>query len=259
MLIAHLSDPHITTGPLAAAPAVGLQRALGRVLALDPQPDCVVITGDLVDHGSAAEYAELSAVIGTFPLPLHLVAGNHDNPAALVDAFAGSALLGGGLQAHYAVEYPEVTIVALDSNIPDSAAGRLGPDQLEWLGEVLLRRPDVPAFVALHHPPVPVGVPAMDDIRLEDGAELAAVIGWHSNVIRVLAGHVHRVVVTPFAGALLTVAPSTYRQTSLTMLADRPFGYLYEPTGFLLHLLTDHDCVTHSVAISHAAEISGDY
>jgi len=85
------------------------------------------------------------------------------------------------------------------------------------------------------------------------------VVGRHRNVIRVLAGHLHRVVVTPFAGSLLTVAPSTYRQTSLTLRADRPFGYLYEPTGFLLHLLTGQDCVTHSVAISHAAEVSGDY
>ena len=50
--IAHLSDPHITTGPLGAGPAAGLQSALARVLALEPQPVAVavavVISGDLV-------------------------------------------------------------------------------------------------------------------------------------------------------------------------------------------------------------------
>ena len=159
MLVAHLSDPHLTTGPLAAEPAYGLYRALGRVLTLEPRPDCVVITGDLVERGRLEEYAALREVIGRFPLPLHLVTGNHDGREALVDAFGGTPLLGGGTEAHYAVEYTEATIVALDSLVPGSGAGRL--------------------------------------------------------------------------------------------------GYLHEPTGFLLHLLTGTDCVTHVVSVSHAAALTG--
>ena len=259
MLIAHLSDPHITTGPLGAQPAAGLHQALGRVLVLDPQPDCVVITGDLVDHGRPDEYEALRAVIGAFPLPLHLTTGNHDNRETLLDAFGGGPLLGASMTSYYAMEYPEATVVALDSLIPGDGAGRLGEDQLDWLDDILQRRPDVPALIGLHHPPMPVGIPFLDGMRLLDGYALEEVVRSHSNVVRVMAGHVHRAITAAFAGSVLTVAPSTYRQSHLLMSSDGPPGVLTEPTGFLLHVLDGKSCVKHTVQVSHAAAVEAWY
>ncbi|MEV0844017.1 phosphodiesterase [Actinocatenispora sera] len=263
MLIAHLSDPHITTGPLAAEPATGLYRALGRVLTLEPAPDCVVITGDLTDHGRPEEYAALREVLGRFRLPVHLVAGNHDLTANLVAEFGpdaaaasdgrGGRVGGGPDRASYSVDYPEATIVVLDSQVDGTAAGTLGAAQLSFLDSELARRPELPAFVCLHHPPIEVGIPFMDGIRLTDGPDFAEVIGRHRNVVRVLAGHLHRTVSANFAGSTLSVAPSTYRQIDLCTRSEAPFGYVHEPTGFLLHDLTGDTCVTHLVQVSHAA------
>ncbi|MEU5942093.1 phosphodiesterase [Micromonospora sp. NPDC047548] len=253
MLIAQLSDPHLTTGVLAAAPAAGLHRALGRVLALRPRPDCVVITGDLVDQGRPDEYAALREVIGRYPLPVHLVAGNHDDRESLLDAFGGTPYLGGGFSAYYHVDHPDVTVVVLDSLAPGEGGGRLGDDQLGWLDGVLAGRPDVPAVVCVHHPPVAVGIPAADAIRLADGDALAEVVRRHPHVVRVAAGHLHRPVTTGYAGTVLTVAPSTWRQASLTMSADDEIGWVDEPTAFLLHAVDDGGCVTHTVQVSHAA------
>jgi Icc protein len=258
VLIAHLSDPHLTTGALAAEPAQGLYRALGRVMALDPQPDCTVITGDLADHGRAEEYEVLREVIDRFPLPLHLVMGNHDDPDAFLDAFAGGPFLGGAAQSHYSVDYPGATIVVLDSRQKGTDAGLLGPEQLDWLDDVLARRPDVPAFVCLHHPPIRVGIVTLDPIRLLDGEAMAAVIARHANVARVLAGHVHRTIGAPFAGTHLAIAPSTYRQSDLFLNPDRKtFGYAWDPTGLLLHLSVDGDWITHAVPVSPAGPSMG--
>lgn len=255
MLIAHLSDPHITAGPLAAAPAAGLQLALGRVAGLDPRPDCVVITGDLTDHGHPEEYAALREIIGDPPVPVHLAPGNHDDREAMLDAFAGGPLMSGSIEAHYAVEYPEATVVVLDSYLPGSTAGRLGRAQLDWLAEVLRRRPDTPAVLGLHHPPVPVGIELLDGMRLQDGEALLELVEAHPNVVRVMAGHVHRTI----TAGLVTVAPSTYRQTGLELRPGRTPGYRNEPTGFLLHLVGGDTCVTHSVAVSHAGARLGAY
>ncbi len=235
--IAHLSDPHHTTGALGAVPANGLYRALGRVLTLDPRPDCVVITGDLVERGEPGEYEVLREVIERFPLPLHLVAGNHDDPATLLAAFGGTRFLGAA--THYVVDYPDGTIVILDS-----ATGTLGQAQLEWLDHTLARGS---AVVCLHHPPMPVGIPVLDRQRLADGDELADVLRRH-DVRRVLAGHVHRPISAAFAGTVVHTAPSTHLQSGLATNGAVP-DYVDEPTSFLLHL----GPVTHTVPVSHAA------
>ncbi|MGI5243607.1 phosphodiesterase [Dactylosporangium sp. CA-139066] len=246
-LIAQLSDPHITVGPLAAQPAAGLQRALARVLALEPVPDCVIITGDLVDRGRPAEYDVLRERIERLPLPVHLVAGNHDAKAALQEAF-------GLAETSYAAQYPAFTVVVLDSLNPALGdAGLLGDEQLAWLDRTLGARPEVPAFVCLHHPPVRVGIPGMDAIRLVDGPGLAEVVRRHPHVARVLAGHLHRAVTAGFAGTVLSVALSTYRQVDLCLREDRPVAFVPEPAGFLLHRIEGGECVTHLVHTSHTA------
>jgi len=255
MRIAHLSDLHLARGPLAAGPAAGLADALGRALALEPRPDCVVITGDLADTGHPDEYAALRVILRRSPVPVHLLPGNHDDPAALVARFGDTPYLGHGVSPAYTVEYPEATLVIANSWVQGSPAGRLGPDQLAWLDRALGQQPDVPAFVCLHHPPVPVGIPFLDGMILDDAAALAEVVRRHPHVVRVLAGHVHRDASALFAGTLMTIAPSTYRQSALRMRDAEPPGYVAEPAGFLLHVLDGSTCVTHSVPASHTAAV----
>ena len=255
--IAHLSDSHLRAGALASSPAEALHTTLRSVLAIDPPPDCVVITGDLVEHGTAEEYQVLQEVVAGFPLPLKLVTGNHDEPGELVAAFGESALLGQSRSTHYAAEFTGFALVVLDSWQAGVPSGRLGAEQLAWLDRALASLRKKPVFVALHHPPAPVGIPFLDGMRLEDEDELADIIARHPQVVRVLAGHVHRTVTAPFAGTTLAVAPSTYLASGLTLNGSIPH-YRADPTSYLLHLGDGPQWVTHVVPVSHAsAPIAG--
>jgi len=258
MLLAHLSDPHLATGPLMAGPAAALHAALGRLLGLPTRPDAVVITGDLTDRGNPESYDQLTQLLADVPVPVYLTTGNHDHRGAFLSAFAGTAHLAGQDKSHYVAELPGALLVVLDSLIEGSGAGRLGGEQLAWLDDQLNGRPDTPTLLALHHPPVKVGIPFLDGMRLLDSDALAEVVTAHPQVVRVMCGHVHRTITAPFATTLVTAAASTYRQSALDMTSPGTMGYLDEPTSFLLHQLTaatGSTCVTHSVPVSGAAAV----
>ena len=260
MLLAHVSDPHLQSGALAAGPARALHTALGRAAALDV--DAVVITGDLVDRATPEAHDVLQEVLDDATRSLHapvlLVAGNHDDAAALRERFGGSPHLGGAHSTYYAHDLPGARLLVLDSAVSDQGAGRLGGEQLGWLADELAGHLGVPALLALHHPPAPVGIPFLDGMGLEDADALATLVREHPQVVRVLAGHVHRTTTTAFAGTVAVTAPSTWHQSALDLTAPGRMGYLDEPAALLLHQLDERTagaCVTHVVPVDASAPL----
>lgn len=212
----------------------------------------VVVTGDLVDRGTVAEYRVLRDLIDRVPLPLYLLPGNHDDSQAFLEVFCGSRFVADGDLTHYCVEPTDLTLICLDSSVAGSPGGTLSSEQLGFTDDVLTRRPDVPALVALHHPPVNLGMPFLDSMGLANGSELVEVLDRHRNVVRVLAGHVHRPVVAPMSSTILVTAASTHLASGL-VLDDAIPNYAPEPTTFQLHVQTGRSWVTHTVSVSHAA------
>lgn len=260
MLLAHLSDTHLTTGSLASEPAWRGYQAFSRVGALDPRPDCVLITGDLADHGEPAEYEAACEMLGTLDLPVHVVPGNHDNARVMLQALSGTPYVQAaeeGGRCYYRVDYPGLRLLCCDSSVPGRHDGELGAAQLAWLDSELGIDPTVPAILALHHHPVPSGIAVMDSLMLSDSASLAAVLGRHSPLARILCGHLHRPMAAMFAGSLLMSAPSTYRQVFLDLGPRQEGAYVDEPAAFLLHNLGADTAVTHQVPVQHSGPRTG--
>src|SRR5271154_5481502 len=97
MLFAQISDMHIKPpGELLYKridTAGFLERAVAHVNALDPRPDVVLATGDLVDSGTVEESVLLGQLLAPLAMPVHLIPGNHDARDALRAVFADHAYL----------------------------------------------------------------------------------------------------------------------------------------------------------------------
>src|SRR4051794_9050743 len=163
-LIVQLSDPHIGAAWADSDPVAGLAAAVAAVRALNPQPDAVLVTGDLADAGADGEYERVRELLAPLNAPTYVLPGNHDDRATLRRRFA---LPGSGAEpVCYAVDLGPVRLVVLDSTIPGEDPGALDDARLAWLESTLAAAPEQPALIAMHHPPLLTGVPAGGEIGL---------------------------------------------------------------------------------------------
>ncbi len=240
MLIAQISDMHIKpAGELLFGridTAGFLERAVAHVNALDPRPDIVLATGDLVEGGKVEEYAELRRLLAPLEMPVYLIPGNHDARDPLRRAFADHAYLPRTGFLQYTIEGWPVRLIALDTLAPGSTHGELCDERLGWL-EARLAESDHPTILFLHHPPFDCGITAFDGHRLWAGEpRLAELVRRHGHVERALCGHVHRPIHVRWAGTMASVAPSTAHQATLDLHDNAPFSMMMEPPGVALHL-----------------------
>jgi len=256
MLIAQLTDTHIKTAGRLAYGRVDtsamLADAVEALRRLDPQPDLLVITGDLVDLGSAEEYACLRAILAPLSQPLLVVPGNHDEREALRNAFADGGYLPASGFLHYAVDDYPLRIVGLDTLIPGQGGGELCAERLDWLARTLAERPAAPTLILMHHPPFVTGIGHMDRIGLQGRQAFAALLEQHPQVQRVLCGHLHRTIHAVVGGRSVLTSPSTAHQVALDLREQAPSAFRMEPPGFMLHRWAD------GLLVSHVANI-GDF
>ncbi len=245
LVVVQLSDPHLGADWGPGDPVAGLAAAVGAVGALPSAPDAVLVTGDLADHATDAEYAQVRGLLERLGAPLVVLPGNHDDRAALRRHFGTPGE--GDAPVQYAVDLGPLRLVAVDTTGPTEEAGELGPDRLAWLDAELARAPGVPTLVAMHHPPVRTGLAAADASGVPDGARagLAAVVARHPQVRRILAGHAHRPLTAELAGRPVVVAPSTFAQARLALGAEGMELAAAEPAGFAVHALLDGAVVSH--------------
>lgn len=239
MIIAHLSDLHITAPGTLYQGKIGTARmagaAVAAVNALAPAPDAVICTGDLTENGSPEEYAAAAAILDRLRAPLFVIPGNHDEREAFRSAFAGAGYLPPTGPLHYAAAAGDLRLVHLDCTVPGRHHGEAGEEGLAWLEDTLAAEPDSKTFVMMHHHPVASGIRDLDAYANLSGPEIAAVLRRHPQVERVLFGHIHRQMTAAFGGTIAMSSPATASQILLRLGPDSKAASRMEPPGFLLH------------------------
>jgi Icc protein len=242
VLLAQISDFHIGVpgGDMDRRfdSATQLERAVQHLCRMEPRPDVVLCTGDLVNDGQPEEYARLAELLKPLPMPWYAIPGNHDDREQLRAAFAHLGYLPSQGFLCYAVDAGPLRLIGLDTNIPGAPGGKLCGERRVWLAARLAEAPERPTVVFMHHPPFRTGIHPADAMGLEGADTLAEVIRRHPQVEAVLCGHLHRPIVKRFAGTVASTCPSTMHQVELDLSTPGRLALLPEPTACQLHLWT---------------------
>jgi 3',5'-cyclic-AMP phosphodiesterase len=209
----------------------------------------VLVSGDLSENAADAEYEQVLELLAPLQAPIFVLPGNHDDRAALRRHFA---VPGAGHEpVQYTVDLGPLRLVVIDTTKPGEDDGALDDERLSWLDAELAAAPDVPTVLAMHHPPLVTGIPALDEIGLptEDRRALEAVLVRHPQVRRIVAGHVHRPVTSELAGRAVLAVPSTYMQARLDLVMNE-LQTVPDPAGFALHVLRDGELISHVQTVS---------
>ena len=237
--ILQITDPHLMSDRQGILNGIPPLETLATVLddARDrcPDPACIVWTGDLSHEESVAGYQLLREIAGDWIEKSHLIPGNHDDRAALREVFPEIDGEGDEMVS-FQTELGTWQLVGLDTLIPGDDAGALSEEQLDQLHDWLTPDPGRPTLVFMHHPPVPVGCPWLDEIGLHNPDSLEKLLSRSRGVRGVFCGHVHHVHEGMFAGARVFTAPSAAFQFKVDSLA---VAFDMIPPGF--RLITLHD------------------
>lgn len=252
MLIAQITDLHLGFEP-GNAGELNRQRldmVVAKLAALDPRPDMLLATGDLTDRGDSESYERLRDALSPLPFPVHFLFGNHDLRATFRAAFPEARFCGDFLQ--YSIEGGAIRILALDTLEEGLHGGGFCEKRAEWLRERLDEHPDSPTLIALHHPPIVVGIDWMDpDPNTAWIARLEACLEGRGNVVALICGHIHRAVTARFAGTAIATCPSTAPQLALDLRPVDPATpdgrdmIIADAPGYALHWWNGRELVTH--------------
>ena len=189
---------------LGIRPWETLDAVIELAFAQHPDPDLILLTGDLAQDGAVDTYRLIEQRFSGLRARIGLLPGNHDRLERMLQTFKEPQMQVGGRLISNAWQ-----MLLLDSTVRGKVGGSLDRSDLDELERLLSDSHERHTLVCLHHQPVPIGTGWLDTIGLEQPREFLEVLDRHPQVKGVLWGHIHQQFDGHRHGIPLMASPST--------------------------------------------------
>jgi len=189
--VLHLTDCHLLSH--ADNTLLGVNTADYFLKILDAsvseqQPvDLILLTGDLAQDPTPESYQFLLDNLLPLQIPCLCLPGNHDDFALMQ-----KILSTGMIHCRKHVILGNWQIIALNSQIPGSPAGRLADAELGFLRHCFQTYPNHYGLVAVHHHCLPTHSAWMDTLIIANHEAFLETISHHKQAKLIVNGHIHQ-------------------------------------------------------------------
>jgi 3',5'-cyclic AMP phosphodiesterase CpdA len=199
-----------------------LATVMDMMMTVEPTPDMILLTGDLVDRSSGWDYAEVlqfsELLEGALQRPVVAMMGNHDSRGQFDKMFGvlpSDAVRRPGDKHDHMRMVGGVRLLVLDSCVPGRSFGELSDDQLEWIRNTASTAAPLGTVLTMHHPPIASPMPQLRFAGLRNARDLQQALTG-SDVRSIVAGHYHHPCSAIWGGMLVWCGPAlAYNQDVL--------------------------------------------
>ena len=189
-----------------------LSATVQKINRMRPQPDVVVISGDLVENGDELGYEHFIELIEPLKMPVYVIPGNHDDPKTMLKVFAKTPYFPVSDDSfQYCIEDFPFRILALNSHSEGLELPEFDQQKLSWLKHQL-NQSDKPVLIAIHHPPMTTGIELIDMGGSEWFAGIKSILAEYPQVKLVICGHCHTDLCGRIGQVPVYMAPATSHQ-----------------------------------------------
>jgi len=255
IVIAQLTDLHIApeSDPVFHINFARFEACLDRLSQMRRQPDLLLLTGDLTEHGDDESLKFLLERVRRSGFTFRVALGNHDvtqnNAQAIRDKYSlpydWTAAVDGDTV---------LRVLTADSCKMGKHGGAFDENDARRIDSLLKADPQTDTLLAIHHPPCKIGIDWMDPVGdMEWAKYIERIVKQNSQIIGIVSGHVHTSAHTTFANVRLCVTPAVAARSNVELApvnANMPDGRpLIEdsPPGFGLHRYFEGHWTSHMV------------
>ncbi len=248
MKIIQLSDLHLTGSNAllyGSNPETRLNAAVDSIVRDHHDAAFCLLSGDLADAGTDDAYAALATITARLPMLVYPMVGNHDDRRALMHAFPALQRDEDGF-IQTTIDTPHGRFLLLDTLEPGRPWGMYCTKRLAWLRKQLEDGSAESFWIVMHHPPLAVGIPSMDQYALQNPQSFhAALAPFQSRIRHLFFGHLHRPIGGSWHGMPFSVVRSPNHQVALDMHAGPEVPGCHEAPGYGVVLIDDTTVVVH--------------